>query len=689
MTSYEPTDSYLVGGAALPVSEAPSSFEYDRARDFQRNAVNWIEDGDEPVALLSAPTGGGKTAVIAALAATSDRTLCLYPTNALANAQQKTLEQVYDLEVDVLTGETLTERGDARSQEVLQYATTPGGGDVVLTNPDVLQAILQNQYFSPGSEILRFFAHFDAAVYDEFHYYDPLGASGLLMQIKVLSERGRYRTREGSLEFPRVLLPSATPSSAFVDHLEEDLDLPATRIRATLVPLDVEDAGPTVDVQLAYRSRDTEGEHLVSPTAVRQPTGPHDEEAAEDTVAMVPDDYERFRYPMVVNRWDWEVEESFALIADLLERGVGLDENEQPTGRAAVIFNSAARSNQFHEYLLEQEMLGAVSVKDNGYDTAGDDSLPEDFAILNTTSKGEVGLDFDLDRLVMITPFTASDFVQRIGRAARHSPSIVDVFELDDPLWPSVQSYPAFLQRVANTIEDPNVNRNHFRDLLGLRAGRALHHRFEQEQYHAEEIWEDFAGFPNQSKWRTFLAHCSDAFETASNNDDPFGPSLDRPTAKVLRTINAALQGLDSLRGRSIQHRIRYPVGDRREQTEYDIVTALRHYPIETVEDDTVILGHGSVGRRVGHYPGSPSEGRGIDLTHSQYAVDRQLRRNVTTLVEAATWRDTELDDDVVKRFFEVLNLGSALLPETVETTEYQFVCSERGDVEKIQSEGQ
>lgn len=690
MPEQEPANTYLIGGAGLPVNRGPEDFPYPRAREFQISAVDWIESGENPVGVLTAPTGGGKTAIIATLAKKHDRILCLYPTNALAEDQEETLTEEFGLDVDVLTGKTLSGTGDARSQEVLSYATDPAGGDVVLTNPDVLQAILQSQYFSPGSELLRFFAHFDAAVYDEFHYYDALGASGLLMQIKVLSERGRYLGKDGENKFPRVLLPSATPSVSFVEHLERDLDLDARRIESTLVGLDVKDPGPSSDISLVYDTPNRDESHLESPPS---PPQAHDAEqlaAAHESVGQSPDGVERFRYPMVVNRWERDVEDSFDLLADILSQSIDLDQSDISEGRAAIIFNSAVRSNRFQEYLQTEGTLSEVAVKDNGYDTGANKSLPDDFAILNTTSKGEVGLDFDLNRLIMVTPFTASDFVQRIGRAARHSPAVVDIFGLDDPLWPMVQSYPSFLRRVTEVLGDPNLDRNRLQDLLGLRAARALTKRLEDKDvYHTEEIWEDFGDFPRQSHWREFQEACSDAIAVATDVDDPFGPSLDRSTAKVVTLIDAALEGLDSLRGRSIQHSIQYPLGERKEQTEYDLVTALRHYAIEVVRDKTIVLGSGEPSERLGHYPGGPSEGRGIDLGHSHYAVDAGIRESVNSHISTATFRETELTQEDVERFIQVMDLGSALLPRNIETREYIFHVSKRGEITSVEDKNE
>lgn len=685
MNADDPGDRYLVGGAALPFVEAPQTFDFPRARRFQQEAIEWIDGGTEPAAVLAAPTGGGKTAVIGTLADEHEKTLCLYPTNALAEAQLETLTADYALDVDVLTGRTLIGTGDERAQQVMRYATDPAAGEVVLTNPDVLQAILQKKYFSPGSELMRFFAQFDAVVYDEFHYYDPLGASGLLMQMKVLTERGAYRTDTGDQVFPRILLPSATPSTAFVDHLEEDLRLDARWIQSAMLGLDIEDRGPPPKGSLVYRNSEVGTSHLTSADQVPSPSSHDDIDTVESLVGSVPDGFDRFRYPMLVNRWERDVEDAFDVILELLKEGAGIDESGDSTGRAVVIFNSAARSNRFHQLMMRDDTLQDVSVKDNGYDTRSDRHRPDNFAILNTTSKGEVGLDFDLDRLVMVTPFTASDFVQRIGRAARHSPAIVDVFGLDDPTWPPVQSYPNFLRRVVADVGDVSLNRGRLRDLLGLRAARALHVRQKDDDYHPDDVWEDFATFPTQPKWRSFLEGCDHAREVAENSDDPFAPSLDRATAKVVATLQECFEGLESLRGRSLQHSIRYPFGEGTDETEYDVVTALRHYEIETVREGTIVLSNGSPGRRVGHYPGKPSEGMGIDLGRSNYHVDRKLRSLLKAQINGARWRDTELDSNHVRRFIDVVDLSSALLPDQIETNNFRFHTSDRGKIKEIE----
>ena len=687
MSSPDPGDTYLVGGAGLPQRDAPPGFRFKTARGFQAEAIEWIQEKQAPVGLLAAPTGAGKTLVIASLAEASQRILCLYPTNALTEAQANTLKEEYGLSVEVLNGRTLEQRGADRSAEVMGYADDPGREDVVITNPDVLQAIIGDQYISPGSELLRFFAYFDAAVYDEFHYYDPLAASGMLLQIKVLSERGKYRGSEGELHFPRVLLSSATPAQSFVDHVAEDIELSVRRLRSELAALDIADPGPNPKSAIAYDTSNVSEAFLNSDEELRGPEGPDDFRAAEEARLDGPAEVDRFRYPMVVNRWDDDVDDAFDTIARALRTGIGLDNTGEPTGRAAVIFNSAARSNLFHQYLLRKTDLGEFAVKDNGYDTRSERSQADDFAILNTTSKGEVGLDFNLNRLVMVKPFTASAFVQRIGRAARHSPAIVDVFGLKNPTWPPVQSYPAFLARVVDSISDSTMRRDRLRDLVGLRAARALSSRTLSDHYHAADIFDDFADVTAQGRWSRFLAASAAAEELHDPGDDPFAKRLDGPTAKLHNAVKDALAGLDSLRGRSVSQRIQYPFGDGKDETEYDLVTALRHYRIRSGSDDLVVLENGTLGGRRGHYPGKPAEGRGIDLAHSNWRIDNDLRTGLEAYLDSASLSDTDLREQDLRRFLKVVDLSSAMLPDEIHAEELVFHCSDRGEVDRIEEE--
>lgn len=676
-----PDDKYLIGGAGLPVS--PTDKPFDRPyepRWFQREALQWIyEDCTPPVGLLAAPTGAGKTDVIAALAAASTQVLCVYPTNALIDAQAEALT-ARGLAVDTVTGDTLSGTGTDRSEELLNRARRGqmGDRDVLITNPDILQAAIQNLYFSAGSRLLNIYTYFDTAVFDEFHYYDPLGASGLLTQIKILAERGAVLTREGR-QPPDFLLSSATPAARFVEYIREDLSLPIRDIRSNVHGLDL---APQQEYQPANLIYDTAEEPTAEAQATTDQLQTADRLASafNDGVEESPvSDVSRFRYPMFVRRHSERSDDAFDEIADRLVEVI----NQEYNGGApiaAVIFNSAARSNEFQSYLRnERRDLAPDVAKDNGYDTNADTTVPDEIAALNTTSKGEVGLNYDIRYLAMDRPYTATQFIQRIGRAGRSSPAVVDIYNLADPGWPRIQSYPGFLTRVLSTLDDPQTRYDRLRSLAGMRSAHALHDRLTDDGvWHSEEVFADFSGFPTESRWRVFLEQLSEAQEEL-NDDSWTGITLSRPTSKVIRGACHAQRGLQSLRGRTVTHSVTYPQGDDRPRTEYDLVSALRHYaigesasrhhsplPLEAVSD---------LGPLRGYYPGDPNGGDGIHLRAGRASVERALEEGYLGLVEQADFSRLSLAATDLEQFFQQVPLAAATIPTRVRAGHFVIEC--------------
>ena len=685
----DPSETYVVGGAGLPVTatDRPFDREYD-PRWFQADALEWIHGSDTaPVGLLAAPTGAGKTDVIAALADATSQTLCVYPTNALIAAQNEELE-ARGLETEVITGETLSGRGAERANELLQRVKQGqlGDRDVFITNPDVLQAAVQNLYFSPGSRLLQLYAQFDAAVFDEFHYYGPLAASGILTQIKILSERGAVLTKEGT-QPPRFLLSSATPDARFVDYVRDDLELDVRETRSRLRGTDIAPGGPTPETGLIYRD-DTDPLEATRETTERFGEAASLAEQFADGVAVeTPPDASRFRSPMLVRRHDELIGDSFETVADTLGNAVKQEyDGGEPI--AAVIFNSAARSNEFQEYLRRNRPgLEADVTKDNGYDTNADRAMPAATAVLNTTSKGEVGLDFDIRHLVVAKPFTATQFIQRVGRAGRQSPAVVDIYGLADPGWPPAQAYPGFLRRVTDTLGDPETRYRRLRNLAGMRSAHALLDRLDENIFHNEGIFEDFSGFPTESRWRDFFEDLEAATETL-DDDSWLGPTLDRDTSRLIRGARHAQAGLQSLRGRTITHPVTYPRAGEQEQTEYNLTSALAHYAIDRVDSEQIVhlLSDRSPGPLRGYYPGQPNGGDGIDLMQPGVVVERRLREGYLGLIEAAeTLSDVPVTESDLRAFFEMMPLRAATVPERLRAGLYEIESdTDRGEVSEI-----
>jgi len=710
-TSVTPDDQYLVGGAALgstagaTVSDEVSNlYPFSTLRTFQRRVGQWLTEGDTdaPIGVLAAPTGAGKTAAIAAVAKKHTSTLVTYPTNALVKAQSTLLETEHGLSVTVVTGDTLSQHGIARSQELLEYVQDRDT-DVVVTNPDVPQAVAQNLYFSPGDRIMEFYAEFDAAVYDEFHFYDSLAATGLLMQIKLITERGQYRTRTFEKRHPQILLSSATPDSGFVDFICEDLpiNIGAKVLASAVAPADVGEALTTdsegISADFIY---DILGPIEEVPDWVRGASeAPHPEMTGpKAAVKSLPDSgwdgpsdceaFDRFRYPMQVNRYGRRLTEQkdFEMVMSRLRTSIGTD---GAAGKAAVIFDSAARSNRFYDYLVDQtDALGAGAIKDNGYDTrAAVTEDKDDFTVYVTTSKGEVGLNYDLDRLVMTKPYTATQFIQRIGRAARHSPAVVDVFGLGKQSWPVLQSYPGFLRRVAATLPDPTANQGRLQNIIGLRAAHALQTR--HGSGYSEALKQEFDSFSTATAWRATLSELDAALD--AEGDGLFGAVYSDRTKTALTGAKAAVEGLAGLRGQSVRADITYPRGEQRVATEYSLTTALRHYRIDAAEDDTLHLaGERADGPVTAEYPGQPFSGDGSDILQPAWKMSEQLAAAYTSAVNHDDLRemaDNPLTGDDLEQLLQILPLEALCVPTCVSTPHAEIrINASRGEIETVES---
>jgi CRISPR-associated endonuclease/helicase Cas3 len=690
---------YIIGGAGLAVGETTHPFDhkYD-PRGFQAQALDWIHGDDSPpVSAVCAPTGGGKTDVITAVAAASNKLLCVYPTNALITSQQSELEAA-GFDTTHITGDTLSGHGDDRADDLHKRVQNPH--DIVITNPDILQSVIQGSYFSPGSRILDIFAQFDAAVYDEFHYYNPLAASGLMTQIKILSERGSYRTVDDDkgvvTRLPKFLLTSATPDETFTQYVSDDLQFDVNLIRSTVHTLDVADKQTTTPSDLIYNI----GEE--SPTARAHISTVTQSGVSPDKRHIIREDppahISRFREPMYVTRTQEWIGDCFPIVAEQLATTI---EAEYDGGGpvAAVIFNSAAQSNEFNEYLRHSHPeLHAKVAKDNGYDTNAGRTIPDEVAGLNTTSKGEVGLNFDLKRLVMAAPHTTSQFIQRIGRAARKSPAIINLYGLADPSWPSVQSYPAFLSRIPDILPDRDHNHTQIRHLTGIRAAAGLHSRTQDDIWHNEGVFHDLTGYQTSGEWQAFFETVSEAVETHINTSesDAWGNrlTLDRATTSLLKTIDTLRGGIDTLRGQSLSHPVTYPRDGGVEDTEYSLISALSHYGTDPPTETETTRIHLTTAPPLpirGVYVGEPCGGDGIDLTQSNKNITQELRTRYLSLVDAAdTLSQLDIDAGMVELFFKTTPLAQAMIPERIVAgDEFEILCDVAyGEVDEIRSGG-
>lgn len=586
---------------------------FESARTFQNQTVEWFHEGAEPVAVVRAPTGAGKTATFLEIIQNRDLTLLVYPTNALLHQQKKRFDDA-GIESRVLSGNTLSGHGSERVDHLLQFVNRYAGHDAIITNPDILQAVIQDLY--QGSKAMEFFDGFDAVVYDEFHFYDELAASGLLLQMKIISQR---------LPHAKLLLASATPNESFVEFVGRRLSLQTRDVEATYV----EDGDP-------------------------------------------------FRHPVELRREEevriWEDRQDVCEI--LTEEANRYDDPIEP--HVVLVFNSAKRSNDFHDYLAaEHPDLYAVAEKDNGYDTndQGVKLDDEEFLILNTTSKGEVGLNYDIRRLFMENPRDASDFLQRFGRAGRQHNAIVHTYGLGQVAWPEKVSFPEFVEGVYEVLENSQMELDDLADLIGLRASYAIHSRERNEwDWFNRELYDDFTDVATYGKWKPFVDSVVDELDSAGGIVSAVG----KAERKLLRFTKACIQTFRGLRGQSLPAHIQYPRGDRSALTSYNLLSTLRHYDIEEVVDNDssrLILGHPDRDRPSPisvRLPGYESRPR--DFDGPRWDIERELQEWIHDEIDRVDLGSkTAVSDGLLYRFFNVIEITQAIVPTMVRCGRFQI----------------
>lgn len=334
-----------------------------------------IETQDEYYLALTAPTGSGKTNAWAVPALTGDRlgvVLALYPTNALARDQYRSLCRLRDRlnpskAVEYLDAEQLGLRRDEYDYritkgEVLEQIvrTMKRSGGVIVTNPDIfiygLKGYFSNHYLA---SVLKNMV--STVVFDEFHLFDLKQTDMILF---LLDEVSSY----DSARMKRFIFLSATPNERALAKIRDAM-------QGNLVV-----AGPRCDLPVA------------------------------DEVPVMPEVDLRF-----VRGKRFGVGE--AILADI-DRFLEFCEG----CRTAVILDSPAEVWMVADYLREHTDLRVCEM--SGYHRG---SMDEPFDVLVGNKAVEVGIDFKGATAIQRLIFSAhnlSEFLQRFGRLRNPEPGV-------------------------------------------------------------------------------------------------------------------------------------------------------------------------------------------------------------------------------------------------------------------------
>lgn len=344
---------------------------------------------DSFLAVNDSPTGGGKTmSWLAPIVESGENTLVIYPTNALIHDQENNLKQELDDRFPALGEDTKihTITADSlRTKHAETYPTASSNGErlqrllretiwrnddqaIVLTNPDIFVMMRRHLYGrrgDPGSRI-RGLNEFETIVVDEFHRAERKEQNTLLFLLDEM-----YDLEEHRCALSRIVLLSATPTERLEHRFEDGMSAPYTRVTGLR----------ETEEQRAYDETCTTGWTGVMPPVDLDVRAAPTFGTADELLGA-----------------DWEDTYEFAA----------------REGRTVFILDGVHEVEQVYQH-LDGELDTHDVVRIDGFHRGDLQAKLADFDVLVSNSAVEVGIDFDVDRLLFSAHNRAS-FLQRLGR---------------------------------------------------------------------------------------------------------------------------------------------------------------------------------------------------------------------------------------------------------------------------------
>lgn len=500
-------------------------------RSFQKEFADCAKTKNADVIQLIAPTGAGKTLCFEKLMQDEKgerhKTLLIYPTNALIKSQLERFNKE-GFHAKNISSKILTKKKEERSRELFGLLSRY---DIVLTNPDIFQAILGHMYCNQTGDLIQAFHLFEYVIYDEFHTYKEFELSGILNQIGLFLNMSQCK----------VILSSATPKEEIIELLLK------------LARIGTDRRKPRVEKVEAEACSNNEGVVIRHKTKVE------------------------FHQGKIIDHIEQVVED--------LKGAVNNTEAKEP--RVLFIFDTVKDSNRFYSLLFkEYPDLYKLAEKDNGYDT-NQDGEAQDFTkpILISTNKSEVGLDYPIKLLFMEDGFSIDSFIQRFGRAARREPAECFIYTKKEanPLFTEdTIDYGKFLESMKHITKEYNIQTKKVRTLFTLRQALAISEYQRQRKGDLEGYFAAESGY-SYKLWRCFFSILE------NHNEQGFA---DRDLERLNSFVKDIKKACKSLRGRSLLRPVRYQRGHEVRQTVYDVLSVLNQVParVERTEEGLVII---------------------------------------------------------------------------------------------------
>ena len=367
-------------GVALRQHEEPHLFDYEPYAH-QLALRELVRRDEEFVAVNDSPTGGGKTSswLAPALSEQID-TIAIYPTNALVVDQTEQVNEASDAvdhEVSVLTV-TSEKLADKRSEFGVQsngeaihrwYRAEKRKGNqvILLTNPDIFVMMCRDLYRNAS----RAYKRFPFIVVDEFHRAGQKEQNTLRYLLDELYERPQRQH-----ELDKIVFLSATPDEQQERRFEHAMTAPYHRLTET----------DTTERTSFFESSPDGWRAVMPPVELDVRTAPTFGTADR----LLDDDLD-----------------------DLISFCRDQSDSDADRDRVAIILDGIHEVQRVFEQLDDE--LDRQVERIDGFHSENKAEKLRSFDVLVSNSAVEVGIDFNIDRLLFAGHNHAS-FLQRLGR---------------------------------------------------------------------------------------------------------------------------------------------------------------------------------------------------------------------------------------------------------------------------------
>jgi CRISPR-associated endonuclease/helicase Cas3 len=254
---------------------------------------------------------------------------------------------------------------------------------------------------------------------------------------------------------------------------------------------------------------------------------------------------------------------------------------------------------------------------------------------------------------------------------------MVHVYGLGQGPWGDDVDFPTFARQVYEGLEATQMEADWLADLVGFRGAYAISTREDEYEWFNQELRTDFAANIEQyNRWRRFIADVEREHDEIQTGFEPGKYTDKSDEAKLLRFTKQCFEAFRGLRGRSLSAAIKYPRGDRRGLTTYDLTTTLRYYDIDSVEDDNVLVVRLSdddslsvVTARLPAYETHPTQ-----WNKPTSEIEKHLQRKMHRHIDQAELNsEFEVSTELLHRFFDIIRITDAIVPERITTAEYEL----------------